>query len=336
MTILFTTGINENGSARVRADANGNPRMHVDNTSGVYGRINPEGIPTAQILFFGPNEKQPSIHLPVKPLLIFNQISDADSHKTALERCRIFCQNLKGIPVINHPDAVARTTRDNVAELLQGIPGLTVPRVIRCNPRTPEEVFEAAESAGISLPIIFRSTGQHNAQNMELIKDKSELHKLHAFPLDGQDFYLCEFHDFKDENGIYFTQRIVMIDGKAHLRHALYLDHWKVNSDSKPYMSSHPEMGDPFENAVAIEKERLPKATKIFEEIARRLEMDYFGIDCSINENGEVLLFEANANMIILAEQKGALFETFRIPVKSNVLGMMLARINEVKGEIIR
>ena len=327
MTILFTTGINEDGSARVRTDANGNPRMHIDNTSGIYGRINPEGIPTAQVLFFGPNEKQPSIHLPAKPILIFNQISDADSHKTALERCRIFCQNLKGIPVINHPDAVARTTRDNVAEVLQGIPGLTVPKVIRCNPRTPEEVFEAAESSGISLPIFFRSTGQHNAQNMELIKNKSELHKLHAFPLDGRDFYLCEFHDFKDENGVYFTQRIVMVDGKPNLRHALYLDHWKVNSDSKEFMANHPELGNASDLIAEMNNNRLPKAKEAFREIARRLQLDYFGIDCSINKEGEFVVFEANATMNILLDPPGAVFKETLPIIMTKIREMMERKV---------
>src|SRR5262249_40543089 len=38
----------------------------------------------------------------------------------------------------------------------------------------------------------------------------------------------------------------------------------------------------------------------VFREIGRRLELDYFGVDCSIDPSGTVLLFEANACMSIL------------------------------------
>jgi hypothetical protein len=43
-----------------------------------------------------------------------------------------------------------------------------------------------------------------------------------------------------------------------------------------------------------------PKIRAAVLEIANRLDLDYFGIDCNIAEDGTITLFEANACMSIL------------------------------------
>ena len=42
----------------------------------------------------------------------------------------------------------------------------------------------------------------------------------------------------------------------------------------------------------------------IFTEITRRLDLDYFGVDCNIDSDRNVLLFEANACMKVLKNYK--------------------------------
>ena len=42
-----------------------------------------------------------------------------------------------------------------------------------------------------------------------------------------------------------------------------------------------------------------PQAAAAIEQVAQRLDLDYGGMDCSILANGEVLLFEANACMLV-------------------------------------
>ena len=44
----------------------------------------------------------------------------------------------------------------------------------------------------------------------------------------------------------------------------------------------------------------VPRLQPMFQEIGRRLELDFFGVDCNIDAAGRVLLFEANACMKIL------------------------------------
>jgi glutathione synthase/RimK-type ligase-like ATP-grasp enzyme len=51
---------------------------------------------------------------------------------------------------------------------------------------------------------------------------------------------------------------------------------------------------------TAFEETRAPQWRPVFREIARRLGLDYFGVDCAEEKSGQLLLFEANACMNIL------------------------------------
>ena len=53
---------------------------------------------------------------------------------------------------------------------------------------------------------------------------------------------------------------------------------------------------------AAFEEEYAGRLRPIFRAIGRRLDLDYFGVDCAIADSGEVLLFEANACMAILGQ----------------------------------
>ena len=41
------------------------------------------------------------------------------------------------------------------------------------------------------------------------------------------------------------------------------------------------------------------KAAEALREIARRLDLDYAGIDCSLMRDGRLVVFEANASMLV-------------------------------------
>ncbi len=58
----------------------------------------------------------------------------------------------------------------------------------------------------------------------------------------------------------------------------------------------------------------LPSLKPVFSEIARRLDLDYFGVDCNIDQARTVLLFEANACMKVLKNYR-ALPNRFEAPI---------------------
>ncbi len=293
--ILFVDGIPDNNLITFDLDRKGRQRLLLSGTTNAFPYL---GIRENQRLvhtLVGSQLRQPDITLPEMPRLIFNQISDPDSSYGALERC-VELVNSTGAPVINHPARVLQTMRQQVAETLQGIEGLRVPRTIRCEPLSPEDVYTMASAAGIELPFIVRVAGVHGGQQMLRVDTDDAYSDLHAFPFDGRAFYILEYLEFADGDGAYHKYRIAMVGDQAIARHALVGPEWKVHGDSRK--SKYSQAFPPEHERVArIEHELLPGLAAMFATIRKRLGLDYFGIDCSINVEGEMTLFEANAAM---------------------------------------
>lgn len=299
MAVLFTFGADDQGTAMVRADANGQLNIYTTGNSNVLGMVNLDGLKSIPFMIYGPNSPQPPVRLPEKPSLVFNQISEPESHAFALDRCIELC-NMLGCPVINHPREVKRFTREHVMQVLQGIPGLKAPVSVRCAPRSPDEVLETAEKNGIAYPFIFRTAGEHNGRNMVLVSGRDELDQLHAFPFDGRDFFIIEFVDYANPAGIYCKHRLVVIDRQIFPHHHSFHQQWKVHVSSGgglEFMAAHPEHGTALENLRRLDEVLMPRALPVLQEIAQRINLDYFVMDCHIHDDGQVLLFEANANV---------------------------------------
>ena len=300
MTILFVSGVSDENMGEFRGlDSRGNIMWNVKGCCDVekYLRLKP-GV-AGSVMMFGPKIKQSDITFHRAPSLVFNQISDPDTHAGALSRCAEMCKQLSA-PVINRPEKIMNTTRDRVSELLQGIAGVTMPKTVRFNPRNPDDVYEQAESVGLQFPFIVRLAGFHNGRNMILLRSREDYDDLHAFPFDGRDFYLTEFVDYKNDSGIYIKQRIAVIDDKPFIRHSLFDQSWKINVSSVDFMAQNRHL---YSYAELLEKSdaRLATVRPAIMEIRKRLGLEYFGIDCHINDQGGMLIFEANANMNILA-----------------------------------
>jgi glutathione synthase/RimK-type ligase-like ATP-grasp enzyme len=57
-------------------------------------------------------------------------------------------------------------------------------------------------------------------------------------------------------------------------------------------------------------------------EITQRLGLDYYGIDCHLNERGEILVFEANANMNILYNSRQEYEQCVGV-IKNHILALI-------------
>src|SRR6476620_10983775 len=83
--------------------------------------------------------------------VLVNLITEPEQNARVLENLK---KLLRGVPgrVINPPGAVLRTTRDQVARLLSGIPGLIAPKVVRLQGGKPAVAARALEKAGVAQP----------------------------------------------------------------------------------------------------------------------------------------------------------------------------------------
>jgi len=323
MTILFVNGINDRSVIGINLDSKGQVGYLIDGNCSIYHRLELQEDAAFEYTLFGKGVQQRRPEFRQKPSLIFNQISDADTHKGALRRCESLCDQL-GVPVLNHPRHILQSARERVANKLQNIAGVIMPRTTRFTPGSPEETLEYAASKEFPFPYIVRVAGDHHGKRMVVIKEAGDLPLLHVLPFDGRDFYLTEYVDFRDDAGLYHKQRIIVVDGEPLLRHSLYTDSWMVHASAREFMLQREGWKEDIERFDQLSSEVIPGLRNVITEITERLQLEYYGIDCCLLPDGQMLVFEANANMNALHSPNPA--TRYRVEAIEQKLYAMLAK----------
>jgi len=321
VTILFVSGVNDLSTIGVNLDDKGQPIYLMDGNASVHHRLPlKEGV-AASFLIFGKGVRQHTVQFNKPPSLIFNQIADPDTHRGALERCVELCDQVN-TTVVNHPRKVLETSRDQVSQKLQGIPGVIMPRTQRFAPRSPDEVFSRAGAENFEFPFIVRVAGMHGGVSMVKVDSRDGYDLLHALPFDGREFYLTQYVDCRDEDGLYHKQRIAVIDGEPLLRHSLYNETWKVHGASRAFMRSRDSWEEDIAYFDRVNSQLLPPVRKAIDEISKRLGLEYYGIDCNLRADGQMVVFEANANMNVLHNPNPEV--SYRVePIKAALYAML-------------
>jgi len=226
---------------------------------------------------------------------ILNLITDPDQNPKTLENLRKLLREYSG-PVINAPDAVMRSTRDQVAKLLDGTPGLIAPKTIRVRNAKPDLVAGAIERAEMRFPLIVRLAGTHTGIIVGLFDGIDDVRAAITQP---GEHVVTEFVDFRSEDGIYRKYRAFFIGDRIIFRHMLTSDRWSIHaSDRNRFMIDKPNLLK--EESLLFERTEgaFPKAViETLEAVRKRMPLDYFGMDFGIAVDGKVVLFEANATM---------------------------------------
>jgi hypothetical protein len=287
---------------------------------------------SSQALFLNPNSlKHAPALLGQANGLLFNCITDPDINPQCLLQLN---KALKAMPkpIVNHPAAVLKTRRHQVASLLKDIDGLIVPNTAITQGKRLSNFQSAIAGARIKYPLLIRSTGSHNQENLLKINAPSSLRE--ACKLAGKECYITEFHDYQSPDQLYRKCRFfVFATGKVVARHMFIGPDWKVGVQvRKSFMASNPKLWqeesaylENFQEIVG--RRRLETLRKIRE----RLSLDYVGIDAHLLPSGKLLLFEANIAMNVGADfALGSGFEYLRNPYQSvsNALAeLLLSRI---------
>jgi hypothetical protein len=117
--------------------------------------------------------------------------------------------------------------------------------------------------------------------------------------LPGEELTVLGYLDARGSDGKARKYRVMSIDGKLYPLHVAISSHWKIH-----YFTA--EMGDSpqhrAEDAEFIENMPAvlgPRAMAALAEIQSRLGLDYAGIDFGLSADRQILLFEANATMVV-------------------------------------
>jgi len=289
--ILFINGTADDRNVRLLAmRKDGSAVIEYTGSVNIYGHIQSD-LFNKTLLTFDTNPKQE-----IKGIrfdAVFNQISDPDSHKIALLKAEGMQKQLPAdMPFFNTPENIRKTTRDNIYKLLQGIDKLHVPKTVKINPKSPSDIYVTIDKEDFKFPVIFRQAGDHGGISTIRVDDETE--QFYAFPLDGRDYYLTQFVDYADADGIYAKHRLVVVDGEVFLNDAMFSKKWMVHNQTQIEKIKMEE-----DISKRFHKEIKPLIQPIISEIHHRLGLDYVGIDCHIDNEANLLIFEINANMSV-------------------------------------
>jgi tetratricopeptide (TPR) repeat protein len=206
-------------------------------------------------------------------------------------------RSVSGAPFLNRPDRVARTSRIALPQLLGDLPDVVVPRAVRWHEGAPSD---------LGWPVLLRPVGSHGGVGLVRADNAAAFAQATA-ALAAAD--VTAFVDFAAADGLFRKYRTIFIDRRPLPYHLAIGDGWLVH-----YVSAD-MLGQPARRA---EERRFlddpataigARATAALSAIGARIDLDYAGIDFSVLPDGRVLVFEANATMVVHPETPGGVLD---------------------------
>jgi Tfp pilus assembly protein PilF len=232
--------------------------------------------------------------------LVFNAIGDADLCRPALDAAVALTKRTRA-PVLNHPRRIFKTGRIDNAKRLGRLKDVVAPRTVAM-PRAALESADAAATiarAGLGFPLLLRSPGFHTGRNFVQVETPEQLPGA-VRDLPGDQLLTIQYLDARGRDGNARKYRVMFIDGIAYPLHLAISAQWKVHyftSDMAERPDHRAEEAAFLSDMTATLGER---AVAALQRINAALGLDYGGIDFGISRGGEVLLFEANATMVVI------------------------------------
>jgi hypothetical protein len=229
---------------------------------------------------------------PLPPhVLAVNLIGDADLCGHALECAERLLRNSPA-PPINPPAQVRVTGRAANARRLGALPGVITPKT---------DVWTRARllvAGDLVFPLLLRVPGFHTGRHFHYVEDRNSLIRI-AGTLAHDELLTIQYLDARGPDGMARKYRVMFIGGALYPMHLAISAEWKV----------HYFTAAMARNAAFREEERRfldnmpavlgPRAMTALTAIGEALGLDYAGADFALTPDGSVLLFEANATMVV-------------------------------------
>lgn len=224
--------------------------------------------------------------------LVFNAMGEPDmteKYVGLVDEFMLHCDR----PLMNPPHAVARTARDHAGHLFGDVAGLLVPPVWRL--RHGETL-----PADLVWPVLVRPAGSHGGEGLQRVDEAAQLADVLAtFP--QREIYLTAWIDYRSADGWYRKYRFVFINGVPMPYHLAISVNWMV----------HYATADMLVDWKLAEEQRFlndpasvlgDAVMEVVRRIGQRLALDFAGADLGVLPDGRVVLFEANATMLVHPE----------------------------------
>ncbi|SAL61225.1 TPR domain-containing protein [Caballeronia udeis] len=257
--------------------------------------------------------------------VVVNLVADVDQGRALLAPATKLV-DLIGKPVVNHPGKIARTSRDSIARRLTAVSGCHIPQTLRVSGERAFGLERDPRLASFSRPWLIRLAGTHNGDDFQKVHDENEVDAFVAqFP--DADFYLTEYFDYRSADGFFRKYRFMFIDGGIYPYHLAIHDEWKVHHANTDMLNQHWMQDE--ERAFLADPHSVfgPRQFHALRAIQREIDLDYFGIDCALDLNGRVVVFEVNACMLVHSNNEHFYYKNKSVSLIKERFEAMLRRM---------
>ncbi len=261
--------------------------------------------------------------------VVFNAIGDADLAGPSAQAVDLFLAQCSK-RALNRPDKVARTRRDRLPALLGDIDGVLAPKAVRVSSVSGEGLAAAASAAGLRGSVLVRPTGSHGGKGLARADRPKDLVAA-AESLAGEDAYLTEFHDYRAADARYRKGRVVFVDRRPFPYHWAVADHWLAHYETAGMSGAADRQAEERQFLEAPQNIVGERAWRAIGRIGEKLDLDYAGVDFSILPDGRVLVFEANATMLVHPEAEAGEF-AYKNPAVARIVEAFQGLLAEAAG----
>ena len=114
-----------------------------------------------------------------------------------------------------------------------------------------------------------------------------------------REFFISRFVDYSSADGLFRKYRIVVLNGKTYPCHMAIADQWDIwylnagMSFSESKRAEEAAFMQTFDDGFAA------RHGAALSRMIGRVGLDYFLVDCAENQNGELLIFEADNTAVV-------------------------------------
>jgi hypothetical protein len=215
---------------------------------------------------------------------------------------------------------VMATGRIGNAERLRGLPGVVTPRIVILPRRvlSGPDGSDALAQQGLAFPVLLRRPGFHTGRHFVRVDSPAALVEA-ADALPGEELMVIEFLDARGRDGKSRKYRVMTIEGRLYPLHLAISDDWKVHYFTSAMSGNAQHQAEEAAFLNDMPAVLGPAAMQALDSVRLALGLDYGGMDFGWGRDGEILLFEANATMLIQPPGPGSQWD-YRRPAIGRAL----------------
>ena len=262
--------------------------------------------------------------------------SDSDDCRSALDRIAEAMTHWPR-PLLNPPQRIGRLDRDKLYHLLDGIEGLQIPPTV-CVAREQFETLAQSRRAlsdlspGLAFPVIVRPRGSHAGTGLAKCEDAGAITRyLGEHP--DEAFFVSRFVDYRSADGLFRKYRLAFIEGKPYACHLAIADRWDIWYMNAQMAASVDKRREEAAFMQTFDSDFAQHHRAALVDLAGRIGLDYFTLDCAEAKDGSLLIFEADNTAIVHDMDPPDIFP-YKVPQMRKVFDAFAAMLFRRSGRV--